>query len=260
MQRFQVSYNLKAIPEVQDFLNASFDNSKRSGDFQDLYRRRWLSLVFFCMRVLKRYDGFFFRLVCLWNLSNLRIQFRWVICDNCSIGRHGHNLRRRRRRRRWFSESDRLTVSLSSANWWWYFHDGSFFFPAWDGFSCGHLFFLFFQGWLVFFFFLFIYSLLCFPPFEKDKNLNHLLDIDIYSTFDFVFLVSFLLCTIPYLCLRCTCFPPFPFVLGGLGLCCFFWLFGFSFSRSSRFLFDLDLFFRALPFFCLLLRVLFYHL
>jgi hypothetical protein len=40
MQRFQVSYNLKAIPEVQDYLNMSFENSKRSGDFQDLYRRR----------------------------------------------------------------------------------------------------------------------------------------------------------------------------------------------------------------------------
>ncbi|EKM79458.1 hypothetical protein AGABI1DRAFT_59094 [Agaricus bisporus var. burnettii JB137-S8] len=42
MQRFQVPYNLKAIPEVQDYLNMSFENSKRSGDFQDLYRRSLL--------------------------------------------------------------------------------------------------------------------------------------------------------------------------------------------------------------------------
>ncbi|KAJ3567040.1 hypothetical protein NP233_g6622 [Leucocoprinus birnbaumii] len=42
MQRFQVQYNLKAIPEVQDFLNSSFETSKRSGDFQDLYRRSLL--------------------------------------------------------------------------------------------------------------------------------------------------------------------------------------------------------------------------
>lgn len=51
MQRFQISYNLKAIPEVQDFLNASFENSKRSGDFQDLYRRRYIIIRFtFCVR------------------------------------------------------------------------------------------------------------------------------------------------------------------------------------------------------------------
>lgn len=42
MQRFQLPYNLKAIQEVQDYLNASFENSKRSGDFQDLYRRSLL--------------------------------------------------------------------------------------------------------------------------------------------------------------------------------------------------------------------------
>ncbi|KXN88262.1 Cell division control protein 25 [Leucoagaricus sp. SymC.cos] len=42
MQRFRVPYSLKAISEVQDFLNVSFENSKRSGDFQDLYRRSLL--------------------------------------------------------------------------------------------------------------------------------------------------------------------------------------------------------------------------
>ncbi|KAF9454692.1 ras GEF [Macrolepiota fuliginosa MF-IS2] len=42
MQRFQMSYNLKAILEVQDYLNVSFENSKHNGDFQDLYRRSLL--------------------------------------------------------------------------------------------------------------------------------------------------------------------------------------------------------------------------
>jgi son of sevenless len=42
MQRFQVSYNLKAITEVQDFLNLAFKTSRSStGDIQDLYRRRY---------------------------------------------------------------------------------------------------------------------------------------------------------------------------------------------------------------------------
>lgn len=41
MQRFQVPYNLKAIPEAQDYLNVLFEDSKRNGDLQDLYRRRY---------------------------------------------------------------------------------------------------------------------------------------------------------------------------------------------------------------------------
>ncbi|TFK74817.1 hypothetical protein BDN72DRAFT_832927 [Pluteus cervinus] len=40
MQRFQVAYNLKAIPEVQEYLNVAFENAKHHGDLQDLYRRR----------------------------------------------------------------------------------------------------------------------------------------------------------------------------------------------------------------------------
>ncbi|KAF8964351.1 ras guanine nucleotide exchange factor domain-containing protein [Flammula alnicola] len=39
MQRFQIPYNLKAIPEVQEYLNDCFEKSKNHGDFQDLYRR-----------------------------------------------------------------------------------------------------------------------------------------------------------------------------------------------------------------------------
>jgi son of sevenless len=46
MQRFQVVYHLKAIPEAQEYLNVAFDNSKHHGDLQDLYRRRYVYLHF----------------------------------------------------------------------------------------------------------------------------------------------------------------------------------------------------------------------
>lgn len=39
MQRFQIPYNLKQIPEVQVFLRDAFEKSARLGDLQDLYRR-----------------------------------------------------------------------------------------------------------------------------------------------------------------------------------------------------------------------------
>ncbi|EIW59721.1 ras GEF [Trametes versicolor FP-101664 SS1] len=42
MQRFQVPYNLKEIPEVQAYLRDAFDKSQRRGDLQDLYRRSLL--------------------------------------------------------------------------------------------------------------------------------------------------------------------------------------------------------------------------
>ncbi|KAI6041399.1 cell division control protein 25 [Pisolithus marmoratus] len=42
MQRFQVPYNLKQIPEVQQYLNVAFENSKHHGDLEDLYRRSLL--------------------------------------------------------------------------------------------------------------------------------------------------------------------------------------------------------------------------
>ncbi|KAF8555708.1 ras GEF [Imleria badia] len=42
MQRFQVPYNLKKIPEVQEYLNVAFEGSKHHGDLQDLYRRSLL--------------------------------------------------------------------------------------------------------------------------------------------------------------------------------------------------------------------------
>jgi hypothetical protein len=42
MQRFQAPYNLKAIPEVQEYLSVAFEKSKHHGDLQDLYRRSLL--------------------------------------------------------------------------------------------------------------------------------------------------------------------------------------------------------------------------
>lgn len=42
MQRFQVHYNLKVINEVQDYLRASFEQSRTKNDLQDLYRRSLL--------------------------------------------------------------------------------------------------------------------------------------------------------------------------------------------------------------------------
>ena len=40
MQRFQVAYNLKEIPEVREYLDNALEQSKQGGDLQDLYRRR----------------------------------------------------------------------------------------------------------------------------------------------------------------------------------------------------------------------------
>ncbi|GJE88283.1 REM and RasGEF domain-containing protein [Phanerochaete sordida] len=42
MQRFQVPYNLKEIPEVQEYLKDAFEQSKNRTDLQDLYRRSLL--------------------------------------------------------------------------------------------------------------------------------------------------------------------------------------------------------------------------
>lgn len=51
MQRFQSPYNLKAIPEVQEYLNYVFENSRHHGDLQDLYRRRSVPFLLFVVRV-----------------------------------------------------------------------------------------------------------------------------------------------------------------------------------------------------------------
>lgn len=43
MQRFQVPYNLKEVPEIQEYLKDAFEQSKNRTDLQDLYRRRSVS-------------------------------------------------------------------------------------------------------------------------------------------------------------------------------------------------------------------------
>jgi hypothetical protein len=45
IQRFQVHYTLKEIPEIQDFLKDAFEKSEHHGDLQDLYRRRYGCLL-----------------------------------------------------------------------------------------------------------------------------------------------------------------------------------------------------------------------
>ena len=40
MQRFQVPYSFKTLPEVQDYLRFCLDKSKDHVDLEDLYRRR----------------------------------------------------------------------------------------------------------------------------------------------------------------------------------------------------------------------------
>ncbi|KAJ7743773.1 ras guanine nucleotide exchange factor domain-containing protein [Mycena metata] len=42
MQRFQVPYHLRPIPEVQQYLTVDFNKAKHHGDLQDLYRRSLL--------------------------------------------------------------------------------------------------------------------------------------------------------------------------------------------------------------------------
>lgn len=42
MQRFQVPYTLKDIPEAQQYLQFCLDKAKDHGDLEDLYRRRYV--------------------------------------------------------------------------------------------------------------------------------------------------------------------------------------------------------------------------
>lgn len=94
MQRFQVQYNLKAIPEVQEYLNVAFERARHHGDLQDLYRRRYgLAFVMCCGSLLTVSFIRSSRLVCWLNLSKQLIQalppFLPMICGNFSTGRYG---------------------------------------------------------------------------------------------------------------------------------------------------------------------------
>lgn len=57
MQRFQIPYNLKGIPEVQEYLNVCFEKSKHHGDLQDLYRRRYIHIVVYLTLLLIGYNS-----------------------------------------------------------------------------------------------------------------------------------------------------------------------------------------------------------
>ena len=89
MQRFQVPYNIKEIPEIQEYLKFAFEeSSKRSGDIQDLYRRRYVKLhsgvhSFMLIPVLASWS----------NPVDLQTYHPQVTSANCSGGRHAHNNR-----------------------------------------------------------------------------------------------------------------------------------------------------------------------
>lgn len=89
MQRFQVQYNLKAIPEVQEYLNVAFERARHHGDLQDLYRRRYgLASIVNCGSLLTDSCT-----VSWLNLNKQLIQaqplFLPAICGNFSTGRYG---------------------------------------------------------------------------------------------------------------------------------------------------------------------------
>lgn len=81
MLRFQVPYQLKEIPEVQEYLKDAFEQSKNRTDLEDLYRRRCVYVTF------RSYSYLDLALVAfLWNQSGLWITLPRVICDNSSNG------------------------------------------------------------------------------------------------------------------------------------------------------------------------------
>jgi len=85
MQRFQAPYNLKAIPEVQEYLNVAFEKSKHHGDLQDLYRRRYVVSIPYARHLLTC-D---LPTVVSWsNRNSLPTNLRQTICASCSAGRH----------------------------------------------------------------------------------------------------------------------------------------------------------------------------
>lgn len=89
MQRFQAPYNLKAIPEVQEYLNVAFEKSKHHGDLQDLYRRRYAVIELLTRFSLCSY--FLFPEVSWSNQNNLLTNLQPATCVNCSTGRPARN-------------------------------------------------------------------------------------------------------------------------------------------------------------------------
>jgi hypothetical protein len=89
MQRFQAPYNLKAIPEVQEYLNVAFEKSKHHGDLQDLYRRRYVVIE---LPTLCFAHVFCNAEVCWSNQNNLPTNLQPATCANYSTGRPARNL------------------------------------------------------------------------------------------------------------------------------------------------------------------------
>ena len=85
MQRFQVPYNLKPIPEVQEYLNILFQDSRHQNDLQDLYRRRNVFSYSFSAHA----D---LLTVCWSNLNGPLIIPLPAICDSFSAGQLGRSL------------------------------------------------------------------------------------------------------------------------------------------------------------------------
>jgi hypothetical protein len=83
MQRFQVPYNLKAIPEVQDYLENLLRDSPGQNDLQELYRRRYDSLTQFFIFAECSPSSLVFSLSRDGRLMRLRQQ----TCDPSSHGR-----------------------------------------------------------------------------------------------------------------------------------------------------------------------------
>lgn len=82
MQRFQVPYNLKEIPEVQEYLRDAFEQSKNRTDLQDLYRRRYD----FCssLREITSESS----IACWSSPSDLQTNRHLATCVNFSSGQH----------------------------------------------------------------------------------------------------------------------------------------------------------------------------
>jgi len=84
-----VPYHLKAIPEVQQYLNVAFERARQHGDLQDLYRRRYVVISDLCMSSANARAS-----VCWWSLDSLQMPYlrrALMICDSCSIGQQGRH-------------------------------------------------------------------------------------------------------------------------------------------------------------------------
>lgn len=128
MTRFQVPYTLKEIPEVQEYLSVAFENSKRKGDLQDLYRRRYV----YSQRLVGMFSYSF--TTAWWSsLSKLPMHHLQILEVHCSTGRLGRRLLHLRPHRLSHIRGH-ISHLRTSAFWFWdtelvvYIHRYSFLF------------------------------------------------------------------------------------------------------------------------------------